>query len=113
MKGIRRHFSAIRWVGALGLVFALGLRSPAYAGVSVAGAINPIPTSTTLGVGDIIDVTLAVTNTSQTTPPDPFGFLPATLMPGTTIVFEACQDSGCSVELAGTLAFVDGGGGNG
>src|SRR5262249_54869580 len=68
---------------------------------------------TTLGVGDIVDVTLQVTNTSQTTPPDPFRFLGATLTTGTTFVLEACQDSGCSQELAGTLMFVDGGGGNG
>src|SRR5262249_10521646 len=44
------------------------------------------------------------------TPPDPFTFLLATLTPGTTIIFKACQDVGCSVELAGTLSFVNPGG---
>src|SRR5215475_1467773 len=87
-----------RWVVRVALVLSLGLllTRPAHAGVSVAGAINPLPTATTLGVGDIIDVTIAITNTTQTTPPDPFSVLPATLTAGTVIAFEACQDSGCS-----------------
>src|SRR5262245_15204338 len=88
---------------AFGLFTAVNLvlTPQAQAGVSVAGAINPIPSQTTLGVGDIFDVTLQILNTSQTTPPDPFQFVPAKLVPGTTFVLEACQDSACSVELAG------------
>src|SRR5262245_52411473 len=86
---------AIRCAGclALGLGLSIGLTRPASAGVSVGGSINPLPSASTVGVGDVIDVTLGLTNTTQTTPPDPFAFLPATLEPGTTFVFQACQDS--------------------
>ncbi len=82
----------------------------AQAGISTAGSINPIPSSSNLHPGQVIDVTLRIINTSQTTPPDPFQFLKATLTPGTTIFFEACTDSACTTPLSNVLVFVPVGG---
>ncbi len=85
-------------------------QTPAQAGVSTGGSINPMPTAVLLQIGDTIDVVLRFFNTSQTTPPDPFQFLPATLTAGTVVTFEACADSACTVPLPGTLVFVSVGG---
>ena len=94
--------------GAVVLVCGLGVVAPpaAHAGISVGGAINPIPTSTILHTGDIIDVTVRLSNTSFTTDPDPFEYIPATLLSGTMAAFLACDDSFCATELPGTLEFV-------
>src|SRR5262245_22465600 len=103
---------ALHRILALATVLSLGafLPTAAHAGVSAGGAINPLPSVTTLGVGDQFDVTIRIFNTSQTTPPDAFQFLPATLTAGTSFVLAACQDSSCTMELRGTLAFVPVGG---
>jgi uncharacterized repeat protein (TIGR01451 family) len=105
-KGITKLLALLLIMLAVGLTF-----TPAEAGVSVGGAINPIPTPTNIftAPGQETDVIIRVQNTSQTTPPDLFQFLPATLT-GVTLTIMACADSACTVPLPGTLEFVPVGG---
>jgi hypothetical protein len=105
-KGITRCIAVM----LIALAFCMTY-TPAEAGVSVGGAINPIPTPTNIftAPGQEVDVIISLTNTSQTTPPDIFQFLPATLT-GVTFTIMACADSACTVPLPGTLEFVPVGG---
>jgi hypothetical protein len=104
--------SIIRCMALLLIMLAFGMTyTPAEAGISVGGAINPIPTPTNIftAPGQETDVVVRLQNTSQTTPPDLFQFLPATLT-GVTFTIMACADSACTVPLPGTLEFVPVGG---
>ena len=97
------------WFAGVALLTVLGFGAAARveAGVTVGGAINPLPSTDTLISGQTIDLTLRIFNLSQTTPPDAFQFLPATLTAGATVfVTMACSDAACASELPGTLSFV-------
>src|SRR5579885_3385290 len=97
--------------GILGLVavaFGVGvLATPAHA-IQASGSIILSPSKQLqLAKGEIVQVAVAVVNTSSQTPLPPGPNAPATLT-GPITVDLSCTDCGCSQKLSGSLIFVPG-----
>ena len=106
MARSERKLTAGRSLLCGGLILALAILVPARAQAQTAsGSVGPLPSDSSLVAGQIIDVTVRVTNTSVG--PTPFPFIPATLTGTTTVILASANGNFTApIELPGTLLYL-------
>jgi len=101
--------SVLRITRFVAIVVGLGILAvPAAHAIQASGSIILSPSKQLqLALGETVDVTVSVVNTSSQTPLPPGPAAPATLTGPITIDL-GCTDCGCSQQQAGALSFVPG-----